>query len=135
MLFFSFKESDEHLKSVFVTEQAHLHKREKFISNYLEPKFIVQGIEIIPVSLKINLGFDFSETHSIYFQRFQSFHFKSHHTLGEVGISDLNKNHYILSLSQNVRSLSQIMQMFLITEDLELSLRCVQEIFLTLCIT
>lgn len=41
MLFFSFKESDDHFKSVFVTEQAHLHKRAKFISNYLEPEFIV----------------------------------------------------------------------------------------------
>lgn len=62
MLFFSFKESDDNFKSVFVIQQVHLHKRAKFISNYLELELIVYGIEIFPVSLKINLGFDFSNT-------------------------------------------------------------------------
>jgi len=41
MLFFSFKESDDHLKSVFMKEQAHLHNKAKFISKYLELEFIL----------------------------------------------------------------------------------------------
>lgn len=43
-------ESDDRFKSVSVTEQAHLYKRTKFISMYLEPEFITEGIEIFPVS-------------------------------------------------------------------------------------